>query len=394
MAQFEIRNIVPNPFRHIDRYPIRKDKVIALRESIRKTDFWENIVAREKDGKAEIAYGHHRLVALREEYGPNHKVSLIIKDLSDEKMLQVMARENMEEWGTSASVEQETVRAVVQAFADGLIELPDFVPGRGIIPRYAPHFGENTPDAPREKPYTAQTLADFIGWVDRSGRPQQKVLDALTALQFIDDGILKESDFDGLSTSQARAVVAETRKAREWREDRAESARQEAERAKEEAANAATEAKRERALKREKAAKAQERTFKSEARQAGTHVGRSVSSSLKKGEIGYRQAGDVAHRVDNRKRDQPRPDIASFAKRLSTNLYHILSPDHDDRVTKLDELVRFRADLDEYTTRNLRSVLEGLSKRALSYAAKFASKSATETERPVRSERKLIGKRR
>src|SRR6266853_986608 len=121
MALYAIKDIKPNPFRHISRYPIRREKVAALRESLRKTGFWDNVVARANNGKVEIAYGHHRLVALKEEFGANHKVNLIIRDLDDEHMIQIMARENMEEWGTSASVEQETIRAVVEAYAEGLI---------------------------------------------------------------------------------------------------------------------------------------------------------------------------------------------------------------------------------------------------------------------------------
>src|SRR5438309_6864315 len=98
MALYAIKDIKANPFRHIARYPSRREKIIALRESLRKTGFWDNVVARARDGKAELAYGHHRLVALKDEYGPNHKVNLIIRDLDDEHMIQIMARENMEEW--------------------------------------------------------------------------------------------------------------------------------------------------------------------------------------------------------------------------------------------------------------------------------------------------------
>ena len=63
-----LKNVNANPFRHIDRYPIQEDKISALKKSIEDTDFWENIVAREVGGKIEIAYGHHRLAALRELY--------------------------------------------------------------------------------------------------------------------------------------------------------------------------------------------------------------------------------------------------------------------------------------------------------------------------------------
>src|SRR5215469_5150343 len=114
--QFALKDIQANPFRRIERYPLRRDKILALRESLRATGFWGNVVARLSQGKPQIAYGHHRLQALREEYEkePNREIELIIHDLDDEAMIKVMARENMEEWGTSAAVEQETVRATVE----------------------------------------------------------------------------------------------------------------------------------------------------------------------------------------------------------------------------------------------------------------------------------------
>jgi ParB-like chromosome segregation protein Spo0J len=152
MALYAIKDIKANPFRHIARYPIRREKVAALRESLRKTGFWDNVVARAKDGKAEIAYGHHRLVALKEEYGPNHKVELIIRKLDDEAMIQIMARENMEEWGTSASVEQETIRAVVEAYGEGLITLPSVSKdAKKSQTRYAPSFIPGDADDPRAR---------------------------------------------------------------------------------------------------------------------------------------------------------------------------------------------------------------------------------------------------
>jgi hypothetical protein len=167
-VKFKIADIQPNPFRHMDRYPIRRDKVKALRESMRTTDFWDNVVARvDSYGKPQIAYGHHRLVALREEYAPDHEVSLIVRDLDDTHMLQVMARENLEEWGTSAAVEHETVRAVVEAYAKGQIKLPAPPSSvqRGL--RFAPSFVEPSVSDRSETdghPYTASQIGEFLGW--------------------------------------------------------------------------------------------------------------------------------------------------------------------------------------------------------------------------------------
>jgi hypothetical protein len=54
-------------------------------------------------------------------------------------MLQIMGRENMEEWGTSAWVEQETIRAVVLAYAEGKINLPPVSKTGNNTPRLDMH---------------------------------------------------------------------------------------------------------------------------------------------------------------------------------------------------------------------------------------------------------------
>ena len=60
----ELKNVYANPFRNMERYPIHKQKILQLKNSIQSTEFWDNIVAREREGGGiEIAYGHHRLAA-------------------------------------------------------------------------------------------------------------------------------------------------------------------------------------------------------------------------------------------------------------------------------------------------------------------------------------------
>jgi len=124
--EIAVSNLLPNPFRHLERYPIRRDKVEALKASISSTEFWDNLIARpaESNGHFELAYGHHRLAALKELEVPTIDIPVKSREkLNNEMMLKVMAHENMEEWGASALIEQETVRAVVGAFAEGKIEL-------------------------------------------------------------------------------------------------------------------------------------------------------------------------------------------------------------------------------------------------------------------------------
>jgi len=352
MPEFAVRDIRPNPFRHIERYPINREKVAALRESLRTTGFWDNVVARQgENGHPELAYGHHRQVALKEEFGSDHKVNLIIRLLDDEHMLQIMARENMEEWGTSAAIEQETVRAVVEAYAEGKIGLakPE---GRTDL-RYAPSFvaGEHK-RVTAEFPYTAQTVAKFLGWMQPSGKAQAKVGYALGALELIEKKILSEIDFENLSTKDAQAVVQETRKAQVGDEAAARLAEKEQ--------------KPEKAIQHRKTAK-----------KKAAAAGKAVSRGIKKGE-GYRNAPKLAAKAVEKEQGQgPPPHVTTFARRLAANIGKILAPE-DDRTAKLDALVPHwnHPDFSVTERNNLIVTLRTLSVRAETYAAQLAGETS------------------
>lgn len=208
-----IDQIDANPFRHIDRYPIREDKITALRESIATTGFWDNLVGREVDGRIQIAYGHHRREALLREYPADYEIGIVVREFNDDQMLQIMARENMEEWGSSAAVEHETVRAVVEAYGASLITLA--APPENVKKnwRYAPSFATGAhPHQGAGAPYTAASVAEFLGWVQPNGDPQRKLHEALAALEMIEAGHLTDRDFFGLGTKAAGALVEQTRR--------------------------------------------------------------------------------------------------------------------------------------------------------------------------------------
>jgi len=104
-----VSKLKPNPYRRIKQYPIDRVKVDSLKNSIEQTSFWDNIVVREKGNSYEIAYGHHRLVALQE-LGIK-EVDLPVRDISDADMIRIMANENMDEWRNEPAIYTETVLA-------------------------------------------------------------------------------------------------------------------------------------------------------------------------------------------------------------------------------------------------------------------------------------------
>lgn len=204
-----VDEIRPNPFRAIERYPLQDEKIEALRASIRDTSFWDNIVARiGGDGHLQLAYGHHRLEALRRELGDDFEFRLIIiKDLSDEQMLKMMLRDNMEEWHTNALVDQASVRALVDAYTGGIhLPTPKAKTPKATL-RYAPGFRKgDVPGGNRQHPYTAATLAAYLEW-DRT-----KVETTLAALELIERKMVDEDLYKGLTQTQAGLLTTEVRK--------------------------------------------------------------------------------------------------------------------------------------------------------------------------------------
>jgi ParB-like nuclease domain len=201
-----VSDLRPNPFRHLERYPINRDKIDALKESIRSTEFWDNLVARKAPnggGGYEIAYGHHRYVALKEMR--IEAIDIPVRKLDDTTMAKIMAHENMEEWSWSALIEQETLRAIVEGFAEGRIELPK-VKTDGNRVRYAPSFlsGGGSNSGRPELGYSATSLSKFLGW------NEGKVEAILSTLAVIEKGLVKEEDLEGLSTHQAEQVTRQT----------------------------------------------------------------------------------------------------------------------------------------------------------------------------------------
>jgi len=152
--QVYTKDLLPNPYRRMEKYHLQPERLNALVKSIRDTSFWDNILARPgknviwideetvdqslaedfslgsyytaipdgdgwledknglvlKDPTFEIAYGHHRLDAVRT---CNIKqVNIPVKDLSDTLMVKIMANENQSDWHMDTAVMNETIWAV------------------------------------------------------------------------------------------------------------------------------------------------------------------------------------------------------------------------------------------------------------------------------------------
>ncbi len=178
-----ISSLDENPHRNLGTYPTIPEKVAALTRSIKDVGLWEGIIARPAAGRFQLAFGHHRLEAARA--AGLTEVPVIVRDLTDEQMLQFMGRENGEDYGTQFLVMLNTWEGAAQFLASA--------------------------DSKTSKPLD---IARVLGWsVSRPAeRANEDTLSTLaracaSAHSLITGGYLAREDLKGLSVKSAKEIV-------------------------------------------------------------------------------------------------------------------------------------------------------------------------------------------
>lgn len=185
----KIKDLEPNPYRDMNNYPMDEAKVKSLIESIRQTGFWDNILSRKNGKKFQIAYGHHRLAAIREVYKPTDEVDIPVKELDDATMIRIMANENMEAWTALPRVIDETVRVTKQFLEQHPEEKQLLLHGRS------------------DQPVGSPMISEFLNW------NQSRVSFSLERLHLIEDKIIDKESIERLPTERsARDFVKAVKK--------------------------------------------------------------------------------------------------------------------------------------------------------------------------------------
>ena len=128
---YEIRSVPiglidANPYRDLGTYPWIERKVEQLQRSIADVGFWAGVIGRPKGKRYQLAFGHHRLEAVRR----NKKlkeVPLIVDALTNEQMLQFMGRENGEDYNADFLVMLNTWEAALTFFSADQPKIPQAI---------------------------------------------------------------------------------------------------------------------------------------------------------------------------------------------------------------------------------------------------------------------------
>jgi hypothetical protein len=384
-----VGSLLPNPFRKLDDYPIDKSKVNSLKESILETGFWGTIIARPKGAKYEIAFGHHRVASLKElikqrKMKASDKVEVIVRKLDDETMLKVMARENLEEWGSDAYVESQTLESTIKAYGDGKIDL-------GEVPKDTnkKHI-RHAPSGRSERSYTKQMVGEFLGWVGTDGELNNACRIGFQILDAIEAKLVTRKQLKKLDRTQARDVVKGAIKLMKKQKTIAAKKRKESELAK----TRAKQAKSEREKKKLEAAAAELERMANVADDSATAVGKGFAKDMVDGiKAGKLSSHDVREEASERtsslesEREQRALEASEHYKKLCKDVCKMLNPSADKQFKSLKDLLKMDCGLNQNDIENLDGELEALTKRITTFRKALKSwtpKAADTSEEPAR----------
>jgi hypothetical protein len=376
MEKVAVSQLRPNPFRELDDYPIDRDKVDKLKESISETGFWGTIVARKNGNAFEIAFGHHRQVALVElqqegVIGKSEKVDIIVRDLTNEQMIQLMARENLEEWGTNAYIEAQTVESTIRAYGAGEIKLPEVGEKtrkdavRYVGPASGPHQ------------YTIDSVAKFLGWVkDSTGKPNHACNVAFQMLDAFDIGIVSRKELRGVKRDVAREIIS---KAMALHREQERIADQRRKMAKEAERRAADEHDSRKAKALQKAAEELERqaeVAESSAKSIAKDFAKEAVKQTKAGnwaQRDIREAGDHAKDELRSKREQQEKTARQYYDVLRHEVCDVLNEKSDERFASLKKLLRMDCGLTQEDIDSLIEEVKALQSRCGTFAKELGA---------------------
>ena len=179
-----------NPWRGLDTYPWIEKKLESLQKSIEQVGMWEGIIVRQNGKRYELAFGHHRLEAAKRT--GLTAIDVIVRDLTDQQMLEFMGRENGEDYSTEFLIMLNSWEGAVQFMEKDLF--------------------------PNPQPLD---IAMLLGWTveyDRSDREGEKThrmtpvaKACANAHALIEGGYIARDDLDGLAVHAADQLLSRTR---------------------------------------------------------------------------------------------------------------------------------------------------------------------------------------
>jgi ParB-like nuclease domain len=187
LQNVKLDDIVANPWRDTTLYPLDKEHIAELRDSIDDHGFFGGVKGRRVNGKIELGCGHARIEAARK--AKLETLPIFIDDLDDDQMLQLMTDENATQAGANPGAVLNEVAAVTRRLIEGLLGPSDNCPkqiaqlfkGKGIEQtRGALRVGNNV-----HRTLGVDVIRAYLGQgkPERAHRGERQIREAINALK-------------------------------------------------------------------------------------------------------------------------------------------------------------------------------------------------------------------
>lgn len=105
-----LNKVKPNPYRDFDLDPLNAEVVAKMKASISDMEFWGGLAVREVADGYELAFGHHRLEALKQLGRTSEDLKIVAFD--DDMMVKAMVAENALQRGGDTTAHLDAVQAI------------------------------------------------------------------------------------------------------------------------------------------------------------------------------------------------------------------------------------------------------------------------------------------
>jgi hypothetical protein len=108
--KLQLSQLQPNPFKkEINNGKLNETQIDAIRANLKELGLMGSLPVFQKDGQYFLISGHHRVEALKREFGKQYQIEVTIHDYSEDNILRGMIVENLSQRGNDFREELENV---------------------------------------------------------------------------------------------------------------------------------------------------------------------------------------------------------------------------------------------------------------------------------------------
>ena len=111
--KLKLSQLKPNPFKkQISKGELNSEQVDKIKANIKELGFFGSLPVFKSGDKFHLIAGHHRAQALKETYGKDWEVEVVVSDYNEDQVFRGMVIENLTQRGREFDETSENINAV------------------------------------------------------------------------------------------------------------------------------------------------------------------------------------------------------------------------------------------------------------------------------------------